>query len=57
MDVLYSRCSGIDVHKRFVVVCLSCLETNGHRHKEIRQFSTMTNEIVAMKEWLKAQYW
>jgi len=54
MDVLYPRCSGIDVHKRFVVVCLSCLQANGKRSKEVRQFSTMTNEIIAMKEWLKA---
>lgn len=54
MDVLYPRCSGIDVHKRFVVVCLSCLQANGKRSKEVRQFSTMTNEILVMKEWLKA---
>ena len=54
MDVLYPRCSGLDVHKRFVVACVSCVQTNGQRHKEVRQFSTMTNEIVAMKEWLKA---
>lgn len=54
MDVLYPRCSGIDVHKRFVVACVSCVQANRHRHKEIRQFSTMTHEIVALKEWLKA---
>jgi len=54
MDVLYPRCSGIDVHKRFVVACLSCVQANGSRRKEVRQFSTMTNEIVALKEWLKA---
>jgi len=45
MEVLYPRCSGIDVHKRFLVACLSLVQTNGHRHKELRQFSTMTNEI------------
>jgi transposase len=54
MYVLYPRCSGLDVHKRFVVACLSIVQANGHRHKEVRQFSTMTNEIVAMKEWLQA---
>jgi transposase len=26
----------------------------GQRHKELRQFSTMTNEILELKEWLKA---
>jgi transposase len=54
MDVLYPCCSGLDVHKRFVVACVSCVQANGHRHKEIRQFSTMTHEIVVLKEWLKA---
>ncbi len=54
MEVLYPRCSGIDVHKRFLVACLSLVQTNGHRHKELRQFSTMTNEILMLKEWLKA---
>jgi len=53
MEVVYPRCSGLDVHKRFVVACLSIIE-KGQRHKELRQFSTMTNEILMMKEWLKA---
>lgn len=53
MEVVYPRCSGFDVHKRFVVVCLSVIE-QGQRHKELRQFSTMTNEILELKEWLKA---
>lgn len=53
MEVVYPRCSGFDVHKRFVAVCLSVIE-QGQRHKELRQFSTMTNEILELKEWLKA---
>jgi transposase len=54
MEVLYPRCSGLDIHKRFLVACLSLVQANGHRHKELRRFSTMTNEILALKEWLKA---
>ncbi|MBO0789459.1 MAG: transposase [Ktedonobacteraceae bacterium] len=53
MEVVYPRCSGFDVHKRFVVVCLSVIE-QGQRHKELRQFSTMTNELLELKAWLKA---
>ncbi len=49
MEVVYPRCSGLDVHKRFVVACLSLIE-KGQRHKELRQFSTMTNEILLLKE-------
>ncbi len=54
MEVLYPRCSGLDVHKRFVVACLSIVEANGRRHKELRQFGTVTSEILALKDWLKA---
>jgi transposase len=53
MEVVYPRCSGFDVHKRFVVACLSLIH-NGERHKELRQFSMMTSDIQALKVWLKA---
>ena len=53
MEVIYPRCSGLDVHKRFVVACLSIIE-KGQRHKELRQASTMTSDILALKAWLLA---
>src|SRR6266699_2492907 len=53
MEVVYPRCSGLDVHKRFVVACLSIVE-KGQRHKELRQASTMTSDILALKAWLLA---
>ena len=53
MEVVYPRCSGLDVHKRFVVACLSIIE-QGQRHKELRQVSTMTGDILALKAWLLA---
>ncbi len=53
MEVVYPRCSGLEVHKRFVVACLSIIE-NGQRHKELRQVSTMSSDILALKTWLKA---
>jgi transposase len=54
MEVVYPRCSGLDVHKRFVVACLSIIE-RGQRHKELREASTMTSDILALKAWLKAE--
>jgi len=54
MEVVYPRCSGLDVHKRFLVACLSIVQPNGQRHKELRQVSTMTSDILALKTWLKA---
>jgi transposase len=53
MEVVYPRCSGLDVHKRFVVACLSIIE-QGQRHKEVRQVGTMTSDILELKAWLLA---
>ncbi len=53
MEVLYRRCCGIDVHKKFLVACLLILLENGQVHKEIRRFSTMTGDLRACIDWLK----
>ena len=41
MDLLYTRCCGIDAHKHFVVACLSIKE-GGESRKEVRRFGTMS---------------
>jgi transposase len=53
MHVVYERCCGIDVHKKFVVVCLCILTAQGAIQKEIRTFTTMTRDLLGMLEWLK----
>ena len=35
MEVIYQRCAGIDMHLRFLAVCLSSIEAE-QRRKEIR---------------------
>jgi hypothetical protein len=42
------RCAGIDVHLRFLVVCLSILEA-GERRKEIRTFRNETADLLALR--------
>ena len=51
MQVMYQRCAGIDVHLRFVVVCLSLIEA-GVRRKEIRTFRNETADRLALRAWL-----
>lgn len=48
MDVIYERCCGVDVHKKKLVACLFV-----GRKKEIREYGTMTDEILNMWEWLR----
>jgi transposase len=54
MNLMYERCAGLDVHKRNVVVCVIIADAKGHRHKEWRTFSTMTPDLLRLRDWLKA---
>ena len=52
MDVIYPRCCGLDVHKRGVVACLVTPGPNGAPAKDVRAFGTMTDDLLALSDWL-----
>jgi hypothetical protein len=52
MQIVYKRCAGLDVHKKSVIACLITPAANGHLHKERQTFSTMTSDLVRLREWL-----
>jgi transposase len=52
MDVIYGRCCGLDLHKRTVVACLLTPGAKGKPTKTVRSFGTMTEDILAMADWL-----
>jgi transposase len=52
MEVLYPRCAGIDVHKKIIVVCRIIPGPDGKPIKEIRTFTTMTRDLLALSDWL-----
>ena len=54
MEVVYERCCGLDVHKRTVVACLLTPGPDGRPTKAIRTFSTMTDELLQLADWLAA---
>jgi transposase len=49
MKIVYEVCCGIDVHAKMLVACL--LRANGE--KEIRTFSTMTDSLLNLRDWLQ----
>ena len=53
MDAIIERCAGLDVHQATVVACVLIGEAGRKPHKEIRTFSTMTQDLEAMRDWLK----
>lgn len=53
MEVVHSRCAGIDVHAKFVVVCARVVR-GGKVVYEEKRFATTTAELLALKAWLEA---
>lgn len=56
MDVLHDRCAALDVAKDEVKVCVRTPgKRRNTRHTEVRTFTTMTNSLLAMRDWLVAE--
>jgi transposase len=51
MRVIYERCCGLDVHKRTITACV-LKRSGGEWQKEVRQFGTMTKDLLALSDWL-----
>ncbi len=52
MDIIVDKACGLDVHKETVVACIM----GSGLKKEIRTFTTMTNDLLRLKEWLRANH-
>src|SRR5215204_3273491 len=50
MEIIHACCCGLDVHARTVVACLI-----KHGRKQTRTFSTMTDELLRLSDWLVAE--
>ncbi len=50
MEVLLTSCCGLDVHAQTVVACLIT-----HGRKTIRTFSTMTEQLLLLADWLESE--
>jgi transposase len=51
MDLLYSRCAGLDVHKETVAACVR-LVSGDEVTKEVKTFATTTAGLLALSDWL-----
>lgn len=54
MEVLYTCCAGLDVHKSSVVACVRKIE-QGRVQREVRTFGTTTSQLLALSDWLTEQ--
>jgi len=54
MQVLYSRCASLDVHKNSVVACILITGADAQVQKETETFGTFTPDLLALSDWLSA---
>lgn len=47
-EVVYERCCGMDIHKASITACL-----NIGGKKEVREYSTMTDDLLHLANWLR----
>jgi transposase len=52
LKTIYPNCAGLDVHKKFVTVCRMTVDACGRSQAELREFSTMADDLEAMATWL-----
>jgi transposase len=55
LKIVYPICCGIDVHKKFVVATIGITNKSGVTDYQTRQFSTFTENLNQLLNWLKSQ--
>src|SRR5437870_1951652 len=53
MERVLERCCALDVHKNQVTACVHVPDQAGKRSELRAQFSTMTAELLALRDWLQ----
>lgn len=55
MEVVFERSCGMDVHKETLTACIIISKNGKVIKKEIRIYTTMTEDIEKLREWLKEE--
>jgi transposase len=56
MQVEHERCAGIDLHKKTAVTTIMITHPDGKVEEYTRTFSTMTSDLLALDDWLRANH-
>ena len=52
LPIVYPKCAGIDVHKKFVTVYRIISDGVRQREVEARTYATMSDDLEALRDWL-----
>jgi transposase len=54
VEIVHTRCCGLDVHKKTVVACVLMTGDDGSLDRQVRTFNTMTADLLALADWLSS---
>ena len=57
MDVVFTHCAGLDVHKKSITACRIVPDPTGQEREgvaELQTFGTMTSALLTLVDWLTA---
>lgn len=57
LKIVYQICCGVDVHKTFVVACISSTNRKGITTYKHHRFSTVTQGLKELLQWLLANHY
>jgi len=52
VNIVYSVCCGIDVHKGFLIACIATTDEHNHTTHQTRRYSTFTGDLRRLAQWL-----
>jgi len=55
IEAILERCAGIDVGKKFVVVCVMTGGSKDEPRTQIKKFGTIVSELERLADWLVAE--
>lgn len=55
MDVVYTHCAGLDVHKKTVAACCITPGPRGENQSDRQSFTTMTRDLLSLSDWLASK--
>ena len=55
IEAILERCAGIDVGKKFVVVCVMTGAAKDESHTQLKKFGTIVSELQRLAAWLVAE--
>lgn len=55
MEAIFKRSCALDVHKKTITACIMIGGEKRITKEEIRTYTTMTEDIERLRDWLKAE--